>query len=185
MSGLQRGRVVSFVLHAMPEVDPQAMPSEWVLTPDGIEAATGLHITPGAQIVSSPEAKALQTVALATGTAEASVAVDPSFREVDRTEVVHAGYRAARRAWVSGALDDQHQGWESPEAVASRISDGLLRYDAPCLVVGTHGMALTAWLVSTGVVKPHASAVAFWERLPFPAVVTVELMSSGRASLRA
>lgn len=38
------------------------------------------------------------------------------------------------------------------------------------VVVGTHGMAMTLWLVSVGVVE---DPVAFWETLQFPDVVPV------------
>lgn len=145
----------------------------WVLTADGVEAAKALSLPAGAHVVSSPELKSLQTVALATGSAEDAVLVDAGFREVDRVETVRDGYRTARRAWVSGVLDDRHEGWESPESAAHRVSNALRRYDAPHLVVGTHGMVLTAWLVATGVVEPGEPAVEFWERLSFPAIVTV------------
>lgn len=184
MSSQQSGRIVSFVRHALPDVDPKSPPSEWMLTSAGIEAAKALNLARSALVISSPEIKALQTVALATGTQKGAVVVDPAFREVDRIEAVHNGYRAARLAWVSGALDHRHQGWESPESAANRISEALRHYDAPHLVIGTHGMVLTAWLVSTGVVEPHAPAVAFWEQLPFPAIVTVDLLSSRKAALR-
>ena len=183
MSTQQSGRTVTFLRHALPEVDPQAQPSEWALTQDGAEAAKALDVSRNAQFISSPERKALQTVALASGLSEDTVVTDPAFREVDRIEVVHDGYRAARRAWVSGVLDHQHEDWESPESAANRVSDALRRYDSPHLVVGTHGMVLTAWLVSSGLVEPGDLAAAFWERLPFPAVVTVEVETSGRMSL--
>lgn len=174
-AGAARGRVVSFVRHAHPEVDASIRPSEWVLTADGVQAAKSLALPPNALVISSPEFKALQTVALATGSAKDAVLVDAGFREVDRVEAVHDGYRAARRAWVSGVLDDRHEGWESPESAVLRVSDALRRYDASHLVVGTHGMILTAWLVHTGAVESGESAVEFWERLPFPAIVTAEV----------
>ncbi|WDH79057.1 phosphoglycerate mutase family protein [Microbacterium esteraromaticum] len=183
MNSQHGAQTITFVRHALPEVDPQAQPSEWALTQAGVEAATALKLARSAQFVSSPELKALQTVALATGLSEDAVLIDPAFREVDRIENVHDGYRAARRAWVSGELDRRHDGWESLESAAHRLSDGLRRYDAPHVIVGTHGMVLTAWLVSAGVVMPGGSAVAFWEQLPFPAVVTVGVRVSGRVSL--
>lgn len=183
MSNQQGGKLVTFVRHALPAVDPQVQSSEWALTHEGAEAAKALDISGHARFVSSPELKALQTVALATGRSEDTILIDQAFREVDRIEAVHDGFRAARRAWVSGELDHQHDGWESPESAAHRVSDALRRYDAPHLIVGTHGMVLTAWLVSTGVVKPRDAAIEFWERLPFPATVAVEIRGSGRVSL--
>lgn len=184
MSSQQNGRTISFVRHALPEVDPMSPPSEWPLTSAGVRSAKALKLPRTARLLSSPEIKALQTVALATGSDVDSIVLDPAFREIERIEAVHDGYRAARAAWVSGALDNQHQGWESPKSATNRICEALLRYEAPHLVIGTHGMVLTAWLVSTGAIEPHASAVAFWEQLPFPAVATVEMLGEQRAILR-
>lgn len=183
MSSQQDGKLVTFVRHALPAVDRQAQPSEWTLTQEGAEAAKALDLSCHVECVSSPEFKALQTVALATGLSENAILIDPAFREVDRIEAVHDGFRAARRAWVFGKLDHQHEGWESPESAALRVSDALRRHDAPHLIVGTHRMVLTAWLVSAGVVLPRDAALEFWDGLPFPATVTVEIQGSGRVSL--
>jgi len=179
MKQQHNGRVVSFVRHAFPEVDSSVDPAECALSIAGTEAAKALELPRDALIVSSPERKALQTVSLAAEVAEVAVVVDPAFREVDRVETVHAGFREARRAWVSGALDKRHEGWELPEEAATRFADALLRFSAPHLVVGTHGMALTAWMVSCGVVDRGAPAVDFWDQLRFPEVMTVELTGAG------
>lgn len=178
----RRGRIVTFVRHALPEVDPHTRPSEWGLSTAGVDAAMALDIPSDATIVSSPELKALQTVTLATGVAEDAVVIDPAFREVDRIEAVHDGFREARRAWVAGERDERHEGWEVLEQAANRLTDGLRRYDAPRLLVGTHGMVLTAWMVSCGAIDPGLPAVDFWESLSFPHVLTVELLISGRVA---
>ncbi|UJP11011.1 histidine phosphatase family protein [Microbacterium sp. KUDC0406] len=125
--------------------------------------------------VSSPELKALQTTALATRVPAAAVAVDARFREVDREEQVHDDFRSARRAWVAGRLDERHAGWEKPDAVAQRFHEGLLAHPAEHLVVGTHGMALTAWMTAQGLIESGDAAVEFWESLRFPDVVELDL----------
>jgi 8-oxo-dGTP pyrophosphatase MutT (NUDIX family) len=155
----------------MPEVDATRPPGEWILSSDGINAAAALRLEAlAASAVSSPERKAVQTVALALRLPESAVATAVSFREVDRVESVHDGFRDARRAWIAGRLDERHEGWETPDAAARRFHEALLAQDARHVVVGTHGMVLTAWLASQGLV---ADAVAFWEALRFPDVVEI------------
>ncbi|WP_309129262.1 histidine phosphatase family protein [Microbacterium sp.] len=164
-------RRITLVRHAMPVVDVAVDPAAWSLSAEGAAAASALHLATDAVAVSSPELKALQTVALARGVATDEVAVDARFREVDRVEAVHDGFREARRAWVTGVLDSRHEGWEHPDAAARRFHEGLLAHPAEHLVVGTHGMVLTAWMVARGLVAPGAPAAAFWEALGLPAVV--------------
>ncbi|BDZ38264.1 NUDIX domain-containing protein [Microbacterium suwonense] len=88
---------------------------------------------------------------------------------------MHEGFRDARRAWVAGRLDARHACWETPDAAARRFHDGLLVYEAEHLIVGTHGMVLTAWLATQGLVERGVDAVAFWESLRFPDVLELGL----------
>ena len=131
--------------------------------------------------VSSPETKALQTTALALAVDPDAMAQDTRFREIDRDEQVHDGFREARSVWIVGRLDERHRGWETPEAAARRFHDGLLAYPFEHLVVGTHGMVLTAWMVAHRAIAPGEAAIAFWEALTFPAVVEVSLHANGLA----
>ncbi|UNK72466.1 NUDIX domain-containing protein [Microbacterium sp. H1-D42] len=169
-------RRIIFLRHAMPRVDAFSSPGTWELNPSGIAAAAAHPVSAAdAVVVSSPERKALQTAALMTARTVDAVAADARFREVDRVERVHDDFRAARAAWVAGLLDSRHQGWETPDAAAQRFHEGLLAHTTDHLIVGTHGMVLTAWLVAHGRVAPGDAAVAFWEALDFPAVVEVAL----------
>lgn len=164
----------------MPEVHPALPPGSWCLSDDGVTAATALDLVTsdaGALAVSSPERKARDTVALALKVSAGQIATDARFREVDRVERVHEGFRAARAAWVAGHLDDRHVGWETPDAAAQRFHEGLLAHQAEHLIIGTHGMVLTAWMVSQGLVGPGDAAVEFWDALGFPDLVRVELPS--------
>ncbi|GAB3742358.1 histidine phosphatase family protein [Microlunatus parietis] len=95
------------------------------------------------------------------------------------SEVVRPGepfdddHRARRLAWVIGRPDGRHRGWETPEQAAARFQAGL--DDLPGeVVVATHGMVLTAWLVARGVVAAGTEAGSFWTGLAFPDVVTTD-----------
>lgn len=92
-------RRITFVRHAMPAVDPASDPGEWQLSAAGRAAAMKLHLRADDSVVSSPERKALQTIALATGRPEESVPTDARFGEVGRTEPVHDDFRSTRQAW--------------------------------------------------------------------------------------
>ena len=160
----------------MPRVDAAVTPDAWELSTEGLGAAAGQQVSAeGATIASSPERKALQTTALTTAVRENAVVTEPRFREVDRVERVHDDFRAARAAWIAGQLDTRHEGWETPNAAARRFHEGLLAHPDDHLIVGTHGMVLTAWLVSVGQVAPGEAAVAFWDALAFPEVVEMLL----------
>lgn len=160
----------------MPRVDAATAPDTWEVSPTGVAAATARRVPAGgARIVSSPERKARQTTALMTGRREDAVATDARFREVDRVERVHDDFHAARAAWIVGDLDSRHEGWETPDAAAQRFHEGLTAHPADHLIVGTHGMVLTAWLVAHGQVARGDTAVAFWDALEFPAVFEVPI----------
>ncbi|MFD5225484.1 NUDIX domain-containing protein [Microbacterium sp. NPDC058342] len=158
----------------MPEVVVSAPPSAWRLSAEGTADASALMID-ATTAVSSPETKAVQTAALALHVDAAAIIQDMRFREVDREEQVHYGFREARRAWVSGRLDARHDGWETPDAAAHRFHMGLLAHSADHLIVGTHGMVLTAWMVSMGLVAAGDAAVGFWEGLGFPDVIDLDI----------
>ena len=165
---------ITLLRHAMPEVDASASPDTWPLSTDGVAAASGLVLAAGT-VASSPELKALQTTALACGVETESIEQDARFREVDRVERVHDGFREARRAWVAGQLDERHEGWETADAAAQRFHDGLRAHPAEHLIVGTHGMVLTSWLAAQGLVGAGDEAVAFWEALRFPDALQLTL----------
>lgn len=167
--------LIHLVRHAMPQVRTDLAPDAWALSAEGARAARELRgaLPSDATVVSSPERKAIETVRLAT-------ARDPmvcaQFAEVDRPgEPFDGDPRPRQRAWVQGWLDERHQGWESPGAAAARFAAGIATAPAvPHLVVGTHGMVLTAWLVSIGRLPAGVVAGDWWGQLTLPAVVRVE-----------
>lgn len=70
-------------------------------------------------------------------------------------------------------LDIRHEGWERPDQAAQRFAAGLDALDGDVVVVATHGMVLTAWLQSIGVVGPGEEAAVFWSRLELPDLIDV------------
>lgn len=162
----------------MPAVDGNASPAAWPLVSEAVVAAGALRLDAASErtvVVSSPERKAVQTCALAVGASESAVLTDTGLREIDRIESVDAGFRDARRAWIAGRIDERHRGWESPDAAARRFHEALLRHPGDHLIVATHGMVLTSWLVAQGIVASGGDAIEFWESLRLPDVIALDL----------
>ena len=155
----------------MPQATADIDPTRWPLSAEGA-AACALELPAGARIMASDERKAIETVSLASGCRD--IIIDADFGEVRRVESFDAGFSERRRAWIRGSLDERHVGWETPDAVALRVLSALKRHCADTMVVGTHGMALTAWLVHMRLLGAGESAARYWERLEFPHVVLVE-----------
>ncbi|GGB41816.1 hypothetical protein GCM10011492_35960 [Flexivirga endophytica] len=140
-------RRVVLVRHAAPQVDPTRAPADWGLTNDGVVAAAQLRkqLPRQATFAASDERKAISTLRAAT---DVEFIVDARFGEVRRSvEPISDDFRVVRRAWVRGALDASHKDWETPPEAAARFAAGLDSLAGDVLVVATHGMVLTAWLV--------------------------------------
>lgn len=130
--------------------------------------------TTGSLIVSSPERKAIETLSLATGLPAQGILRHPDLGEVRRVEAVDEGFHARRSDWVAGRLDARHEGWETPEEAATRFERALTSFgDAP-LVIGTHGMVLTAWAAWCGLVPGGEGAAVFWRGLRMPDALLCE-----------
>jgi len=110
---------------------------------------------------------------LAAGRDRHRLHIDDNFGEVQRVEPFDDHHHSRRLAWVRNELDDRHIGWETPSQAAVRFQAGLDAIDDD-VVVATHGMVMTAWLVARGIVEPGQSAGACWIRLTFPALVTAQ-----------
>lgn len=163
----------------MPEAAPSLSPDRWPLSTGGREAARALRgrLPVDAVWLTSAEPKAVETARLAAGPFQ-DIAHDDRFGEVRRPGEPHDDdVLVRRRAWVEGALDARHAGWETLGSAGDRFQEALAQW-APragnrSLVVGTHGMVLTAWLVRVGVVSPGSAAGELWASLTFPDVVEV------------
>lgn len=163
------------VRHAMPEIEPETDPAIWSLSKEGREAAQRLTMPAGALLVASREPKAIETLA-----PHGDVMVDEAFGEVRRVEAFGGAFRQRRMAYVGGV---DHADWEPRHVVSRRFSEAVDRARARAagrpVVIGTHGMAMTVWLTSTGRVE---DPVAFWEGLGFPDQVTVEQGATTRGA---
>lgn len=170
---------ILLVRHAEPEVVPGLDPRRWTLSDAGRIAAAELaaRLPSYGVWMSSTETKAYETLSYAAGP-DLAIAQDPGFDEVRRDEPFDEGFRARRRAWVEGRLDERHAGWETPTEVAARFDRAVTAHAAPGtpLVIASHGMALTAWLVHARCQVPQHEAARFWETLAFPDVIAVESM---------
>ncbi len=166
---------VTLLRHAAPEVRPGVRPERWSLSADGRQAARLLRgqLPERAVLASSGEAKAIETLCLATGRDRHRLHIDDNFGEVQRVEPFDDHHHSRRLAWVRNELDDRHIGWETPSQAAVRFQAGLDAIDDD-VVVATHGMVMAAWLVARGIVEPGPSAGACWIRLTFPALVTAQ-----------
>ncbi|MGH3503939.1 MAG: histidine phosphatase family protein [Nocardioidaceae bacterium] len=175
--------MIILVRHAMPEVVPEVPPEGWHLSQEGRESAARLAtlLPANAAVVSSEEPKAWETVAASSD----DVVRDRRFNEVRRpAEPWRADVRPHRMRYVAGAL---HPGWERHVDVAARfqaaVDEHVSRVDGRPVVIATHGMAMTLWLVGRGAILP-ADAGDFWSDLRFPDCFVVDA-ATGAAHRRA
>lgn len=167
---------VIIVRHAEPEVRADLPPASWPLSTAGRLAAAGLRgsLPEADRLASSSEPKAIQTISLAAAVGPGAITIDDHFGEVRRPgEPFDDHHRERRLAWITGRPDARHASWETPEQAAGRFQDGLDQLDGEIVVVGTHGMIITAWLVAIGELRPGDPAGAFWQQLAFPDVLTI------------
>ncbi|WP_114854779.1 histidine phosphatase family protein [Brachybacterium sp. YJGR34] len=163
----------------MPVPDPSAAPTDWPLSESGRAAAIALRdrVPEEIQVLSSPEVKAVETAVLVTGRVPR---LDARFGEVTRPgEPFDEAVRDRRRAWVGDRHDERHRGWETPHEAGRRFGDALSEHPGEDLLVATHGMVMTSWLASIGLLLRGEEAAAFWEALTFPDLVGVEVSATG------
>ncbi|SDR91447.1 histidine phosphatase family protein [Microlunatus soli] len=168
-------RTVILIRHAAPVASGDVAPSEWPLSDAGCRAAEALigRIPLGAVLASSAERKAVRTLSIAAGVDAAELIIDSRFGEVLRPgEPFDDAVADRRRAWIEGRPDERHLGWESRSEAAARFAAGLEAIDGDQVVVASHGMIITSWLMAIGVV-PAASAGDYWAALRFPELIEV------------
>ena len=102
---------------------------------------------------------------------------DERLNQVKRDEPFDDDFRSRRRAWVEGRLDARHTGWETPKEAAIRFDEAVRAHAGmhDRLVICSHGMVITAWLVDHRWVQAGPEAGAFWAALAMPDVVEVDL----------
>lgn len=172
-------RRIHLLRHAMPAAGRDSGPEQWPLSEAGREACRDLigALPLQARRFASAELKAQQTLA--------AVLPGPHLIEPRLGEVVRPGepwggdFRDRRRAWVVGVVDHRHHGWETPRDAAARISAVCDEWPDDDLVLSTHGMIITAWLVELGLVRSGEPAGQFWAALRFPDVFTLKQSPEG------
>jgi broad specificity phosphatase PhoE len=166
------------VRHAMPTVEPGVPAERWELGQHGRAAsrALGVAAAESGYFVASDEPKALQT--LQEMAAGQEVVPEVGFREVRRPYYWSDDHRTLARTYVDGAC---HDGWELHGEVVARFEAAISRHTRiaaarkQTLIVGTHGMAPTVWLMSRLELQP--SPGAFWASLQFPDLIDVDLVA--------
>jgi broad specificity phosphatase PhoE len=168
---------ILLVRHAEPQVSPLVDPKEWLLSAAGRAAAKRLRgrLPATGLWVASTEVKAYETLRCARCEDYPSIAKDARLDEVRRVEPFDDDYGARRRAWVEGRLDERHMGWETPLEAATRFDEAVVEHSAlgSALVIGSHGMVLTSWLVHARGAVDQQAAGTFWEGMTFPDVIEV------------
>lgn len=127
--------------------------------------------------VSSEELKALQTLQCLRPGRQDTMLQDGRFNEVQRDEPFDGDFRSRRLAWVEGKLDGRHANWETRHEAARRF-DAAVRAHAQSgerVVIASHGMIITAWLVAQGRIGAGEDAGRFWQSLRFPDVIDIDL----------
>lgn len=153
------------VRHAQPAPSPEVTPDEWPLTPEGGAAAKRLmeQLPSDALFVASAERKAWETLP------GVEVRRDARLNEVARPDERWSDdFRTRRRAWVEGSVIP---GWETMRGAAERfeaaVHDAQPSAAGRPVVIASHGMVITSWLVHRELVAP-GDAGGYWEALSFP-----------------
>lgn len=182
-------RTVIIIRHAMPVVSADRPAADWPLSAAGRRAAAELapELPDDAVWAASTERKAVETVSVAAGVDHDRLRRDRRFDEVRRPgEPFDDDVRDRRRAWIEGRTDERHRGWESVSRAARRFDAAVaeLTVDGSTIVIGSHGMVITAWLISRGVVPAGERAGAFWAGLRFPDLLEISIDDGGRVRRR-
>ena len=171
-------RRLLLVRHAAPLIDPPTPSSEWVLSPQGEEAARrfaqSLTAPPPSPIYSSAETKAVQTARLLAEGRSVQVRVEEDLREVEGRSWANspAEYEQIVNRYLRG---DAVDGWEERTGAQRRIATAVQKLMGPDqdVLVVSHGLVLVmclAWLlkVEAGTLFP------VWRTIRFPDLCIVD-----------
>jgi 2,3-bisphosphoglycerate-dependent phosphoglycerate mutase len=156
------------VRHAKPAIERDRPAWEWPLGDPGRSAAARLAsvLPPRALLVSSTELKARETADAFVAARRERAEPDPGLAEARRPAAWQVNYREIAGDYVRG---HPQPGWEDQAEVARRfqasVDRGLSRADSRPLIIVTHGLAMTLWLSSRGLVGDPGE---FWSFLRLP-----------------
>ncbi|MDA8069254.1 MAG: histidine phosphatase family protein [Actinomycetota bacterium] len=166
--------MIIFVRHAAVLVDRDAPASSWTLDHEAAAACAPLRewLT-GRDLrwLSSPEHKATATLQLLT---DRPYNVVPELAEVSRAGWLD-DYRDAVAKFFAARSSPSLPGWETADAAAARFDRALRDWvggsSGDGIVVGTHGLVLTAWACRD---KPADKALKWWAALTMPALLVMD-----------
>ena len=171
-------RRLLLVRHAAPLIDPPAPSSEWVLSPQGEEAARrfaqSLTAPPPSPVYSSAETKAVHTARLLAEGWGVQVGIEEDLHEVEGRPWANSPveYEETVGRYLRGKAVD---GWEERTGAQRRIATAVQKLMGPDqdVLVVSHGLVLVlclAWLlkVEAGILFP------VWRTIRFPDLCIVD-----------
>ena len=174
---------VVLVRHGPTMVEPDVPQDQWRLSPEGenivrswAECQSWDGVT---QLYTSPEAKAVETAAMISQTANIPVAgIDDGLRELRVPFIASRGEFLARmERYLGGFPDPDFEPWESAQArIHSSIHAIQARHAGQSIAVVSHGRILTAYL--SGILSRRLSERE-WLAIQMPDSAVVD-MEAGR-----
>ena len=170
---------IVLIRHAMPQIEEGVPSAQWQLSADGAKAAAALAANfrdfEFANIVSSPEPKAVGTAEALAAQLGLAVELDSGFAEHARHSL---GYlpRDEMEAGIARLFASHGElvfGDETADQLYARFAAALARQQAKGardIFAVTHGTILTIYLSRTLGIDP----LPFWQALATPAAVIVE-----------
>lgn len=180
---------VVLVRHARPVVDPAADPGSWVLDPSArgevTVLATRLLAFEPDGVISSPEAKALETGQHLARALGIPCGVDDDLREQGGATVPWIASPEAFRDVVADHFAHPENvvlGEESSRMAADRFAKGVERARSvrQCPVIVTHGRVMCGYLASV----LSADATTIWCTLRMPDALVVDFDTMQWCSIR-
>jgi broad specificity phosphatase PhoE len=166
--------VLVLVRHSVPEIDPARPADEWRLSEEGRTRceplATRVRASAPRRLLSSPEAKALETAELIAPALGLEVEVERDLREHERRTLpfLPRDEFVLRMRELFARPNEVVLGEESADAARARFAAVVDAAERPAAVV-THGTVIALYRAGS---EPDGG-FAFWERLALPDVVEV------------
>ena len=171
-------RRIVLVRHAKPRIQENIPSSQWKLSPEGAEAATGLaeHLREFqfSHIASSPEPKAVGTAQAIASRIGLAVAIDEGFAEHSRKSVGFVS-RDEVEAGIAALFANPGRlvfGDETANECFYRFQQALDRQVAKStgdVIAATHGTILSVYVARTLGIDP----MPFWRRLGLPCAIVL------------
>ncbi|MBN9333926.1 histidine phosphatase family protein [Devosia sp.] len=172
-------KTIVLIRHAAPTVVEDAASNGWVLSDGGRKAAMALASRllgfGFAELLSSPEPKAMQTAQILADRIGSQTHIDVRLREHDRRSVgfLEREIFEARIASIFDRPEEVTYGDESADAVHVRFSaaiDDAMSRSSGSVAAVTHGTAMTIYVSRLVGIVP----MPFWTKLAMPAAIVIK-----------